>query len=94
MTLTTYDANTVELVNMQWSNKGGGVGGIDHTLATLDPATNLVSMSSLGNASLKNWPGKENKYDPATKTYTLNFHWNPTANVREMTLVLKYKGPR
>ena len=33
-------------------------------------------------------------YNPATKTFYLNFRWNPTANRREYSVTIKYKGPR
>lgn len=101
VTLVTVGANAVAFtgsggpVGLQWANgNNSGVAGIDGLRASIDPATNLVTMTSSGNASLKNWPGKVNVYDPATKTFTLGFHWNPTANVREYEVVLKYKGPR
>jgi len=70
------------------------VAGVDGISLTVDPVTNLVTVKSSGNATLANWTGKENKYDPATKTFYLAFRWNPTANVREYEIVLKYKGPR
>lgn len=70
------------------------VAGIDGLRVTVDPATNLVTMSSSGNATLTNWAGKVNKYDPATRTFYLAFRWNPTGNTREYEIVLKYKGPR
>lgn len=92
--LTTVDQSTVELVNMRWAGGSSGVAGIDNTRATINSATNQVSMFSLGNSTLRNWPGKVNSYDPATKTFTLNFDWNPTGASREMTLILKYVGPR
>ncbi|MET0466232.1 MAG: DUF1735 domain-containing protein [Chitinophagaceae bacterium] len=92
--LVTVDATTVHLSNMFWHGGSSGVGGIDNTRAKVDPSTNQVTMASLGNPTLANWAGKENKYDPATKTYTLNFRWAPTAAAREMSLVLEYIGPR
>ncbi len=70
------------------------VAGIDGVSLTVDPTTNLVTASSTGNASFANWVGKENKYDPATKTFYLAFKWNPTGLVREYEIILKYKGPR
>jgi hypothetical protein len=94
LTLTTVGANTVEISNLKWAGGTSGVGGIDNLRVTVDPATNLVTMSSLGNATLANWPGKVNKYDPATKTFYLAFRWNPTANVREYEMVIKYKKAR
>ena len=39
-------------------------------------------------------PPAVNKYDPATKTFHLAWRWNPTANVREYDVILKYKRPR
>ncbi len=39
-------------------------------------------------------PPAVNKYDPATKTFHLSWRWNPSANVREYDVVLKYKKPR
>ena len=39
--------------------------------------------------------GLENSYNPATKTFTLNFDWNPAGATREITgLVLKFKKGR
>lgn len=94
LTLATVDANTVEIGNLRWAGGTSSVAGINNLRATINPATNEVTMTALGNATLKNWPGKENKYDPATKTFTLNFHWNPTANVREVSMVIQYVRPR
>lgn len=94
LTLSTVGATTVQIGNLRWAGGTSGVAGIDNLRATVDPATNQVTMFSLGNASLKNWPGKENRYDPATKTFYLAFHWNPTGVVREYEMVIKYKGPR
>ena len=92
--LTTINATTVEISNLQWANSGGGVGGIANLRVTVDPATNLVTVFSLGSPSLGNWAGHENRYDPATKTFYLAFRWNPTSTTREYETVIKYKGPR
>lgn len=95
VTLTTVGPATVEITNLKWgSGSANGVAAIDNTRATIDPATNQVTMSSLGNPTLANWQGKENRYDPITKTFYLNFRWNPTTNAREYSMVIKYKGPR
>ncbi|WP_443937140.1 DUF1735 domain-containing protein [Pedobacter sp. MW01-1-1] len=95
VTLSTVGPNTVLITNLKWAGGTSGIAGIDNLQATVDPVTNLVTMKALGNATLRNIAGAENKYDPATKTFTLNFEWNPTANARTVTgLVLKYKGPR
>ena len=94
LTLSTINANTVEITNLKWAGGSSSVAGIDNLRLTVDPATNLVTMTALGNATLANWPARVNKYDPATRTFTLAFRWNPTANVREYEMVIKYKGPR
>lgn len=94
LTLTTIDANTVEIGNLTWHGGASGVGGINNLRATVDPATNLVTMKALGNATLANRAGMINKYDPATKTFTLNFDWNQTANVRELGVVIQYSKAR
>lgn len=93
--LVTVGPNTVEIQGLQWTaGSNSGVAGINNLRATVDPATNSVTMQALGNATLANWAGKENRYDPATQTFYLAFKWNPTANAREYEIVLKYKGPR
>ncbi|MDQ1140738.1 DUF1735 domain-containing protein [Pedobacter agri] len=94
VSLQTINLTTVQINGLTWHG-GGGIAGIDNLRATIDPATNLVTMSALGNASLRNIAGTVNRYDPATKTLTLNFEWNPTANRRAFTgLVFKYNHER
>ena len=90
--LATLSANSVTIVPL-WANKSG-IGGIDGTYATVDPATNLVTMASTTNATLKNTPGEVNKYDPATKTFTLAFDWGVAPATRVVTMILTYTGPR
>ncbi|TCC90084.1 DUF1735 domain-containing protein [Pedobacter frigiditerrae] len=95
VSLVTLGANVNRITGLQWASNGGAVGGVDPILLTVDPATNLVTLSSGTAPSLKAIVGKDNKYDPATKTFTLNFDWNQTANKREVLgLVLKFKGAR
>jgi hypothetical protein len=95
VTLTTIDANTVEITGLRWFGNTSGIAGIDNLRATINPTTNEVTMTSVGNPSLRNIASTVNTYDPATKTFTLNFEWNPTANRRAITgLVLKYKKSR
>ncbi|MGB8193426.1 MAG: DUF1735 domain-containing protein [Chitinophagaceae bacterium] len=95
VTMTTVGANTVEISGLQWTaGSNSGVGGINNLRATIDPVTNAVTMQALGNLTLTNWAGKDNRYDPATKTFYLAFRWNPTGAVREYQIVLQYKGPR
>ena len=93
--LATVGPNTVEISNLRWANTNPlGIAGINNLRATVNPATNQVTMFALGNATLTNWTVHENKYDPATKTFHLAFYWNPTGNRREYKVELKYKGPR
>lgn len=94
VTLSTVGANTVEVTNLKWAGGTSNVAGIDNLRLTVDPATNLVTVQALGNATLANWPGKTNKYDPAARTFTIAFRWNPTAAVREYETVIKYKKSR
>lgn len=94
LTFTTVDANTIEIGNLRWSGGTSGVAGIDNLRATINPTTNQVTMSALGNATLRNVAGKTNAYDPATKTFTLNFDWNQTSTKREITLIVKYNRVR
>jgi hypothetical protein len=79
--------------SFRWSGNGG-IGGIDGLRMAVNRTTNLVTWSCAGNATLTNWAGKVNNYVPATKTFTLNFRWNPAAATREYTVVLKYKSKR
>jgi len=94
VTLTTVAANTVEITNLRWAGGASTVAGIDNLRLTVDPATNLVTMNSLGTPNLANIPGSVNKYDPATKTFTLNFDWNQTSTKRTYSLNIKYSGVR
>lgn len=98
--LLTSGANSVSIPpsgvegGLFWSGGGSMVAGVDGITLTVDPGTNQVTSRSAGNATFGNWAGRDNYYDPATKTFHLSFRWNPTANVREYEVVLKYKGPR
>jgi hypothetical protein len=99
--LTTINANTVQISGHKWGDGGtgqaqsSGIAGIDNLQIVVDPLTNLVTMKSLAQPNLANVVGAINKYDPATKTFTLNFEWNPTGakrEIRDWTIV--YKGVR
>jgi hypothetical protein len=94
LTLSTVSANTVQVAGLRWHGNASGVGGIDNLQITVDPATNLATVRSLSNTTLNNIAGKVNKWDPATKTFTLNFDWNQTAMKREVSLIIKFKGSR
>jgi hypothetical protein len=94
MELETLAANENSIIPI-WIT-GGTVGGIGNTSIIIDQTTNLVTVQSADNPALKNTVGAgiENKYDPATKTFTLNFDWGGGANTRIAKLKLVYKGPR
>ncbi|RYZ91008.1 MAG: DUF1735 domain-containing protein [Proteobacteria bacterium] len=95
VSLQTINLNTVQINGLTWHGGSSGIAGIDNLRATIDPATNLVTMTALGNATLRNIPATVSRYDPAAKTLTLNFEWNPTSNRRAVTgLVLKYNHER
>jgi hypothetical protein len=90
--LRTIGVNQLSFVPV-WRN-GDNVGAVDNTSITIDPATNAVTVASAGNATLHNTAGKDNKYDPATKTLTLNFEWGTGDNTRSASYTLKYAGLR
>lgn len=73
---------------------GSGVAGIDGLNLTVDPATNKVTVKSTANAVLKNTVGKDNYYDPATKTFHLAYDWGVAPNTRIVEQTLTYVGPR
>lgn len=85
---------------LYWANGNNSqVAGIDGLSVVVNPTTFNTTITSGINATLANWAGTApgityNRYDPATKFMYLAFKWNPTANVREYEIVLRYKGPR
>lgn len=73
---------------------GSGVGGVAGTQISVNPTTNDVTVTS-SNATLKNTVGEINHYDPATKTFVLNFDWGSAPNTRIIyDLTLEYLEPR
>jgi hypothetical protein len=101
ITLFTTGANSVGIPGasqsggLQWAHgSGSGVSGIDGTAITVDPVTDSVTMASSGNATLTNWAGHANNYNPTTQTFNLAFIWNPTSTTRTYVLVLQRVGDR
>ncbi|MGC4103064.1 DUF1735 domain-containing protein [Ferruginibacter sp.] len=94
--MSTTGATTVYADAFAWhdATTNGYVGGVDPIFITVDPSTNLTTAVSNTNATLTNWAGKVNKYDPATKTFYIAMRWNPVSTVREYETVLKYKKAR
>ncbi|MBC7915141.1 MAG: DUF1735 domain-containing protein [Pyrinomonadaceae bacterium] len=73
--LLTTGANSVIMSkNAVWAT-GGGIGGIGPFEFTIDPVTNLVTVSDDVNPAVVNNPAGTNSYDPATKTLTVSVYW-------------------
>jgi len=93
MDLSTINGNTNGIEPL-WKD-GSGIGGIPGTRLVIDAATNNVTVSSTGNATLKNTPATINKYDPATREFTLNFDWGTAPSDRIISnLKIRFVKPR
>ena len=90
--LATISGNAVSFSQV-WAD-GSGVGGINGTSITVNPATNKVTMASSTNPALVNLPSYDNRYDPATKTFYISFYWGNGPTHRAATDTLVYKGVR
>ena len=91
--LVTLASNRVSFAP-RWKD-GSAVGGIDGTSITINEATNQTTVVSSANATLKHIVGSENKYDPATKEFTVNIQWGNPPNTRIIqNLKLKYVSSR
>jgi hypothetical protein len=74
---------------------GAGVGGVTGLQLTVDPATNKVTVVATGNSAVQNTAGKDNYYDPDTKTFHLAFDWGADANNKRIFEgTLTYSGSR
>ena len=90
MPLATSAANEVTFGKLQvWADNSGV--GIGNPVLTIN-ADNSVDVSSDGGAY--NVPGSPNYYDPATKTFYLDFTWGAGPTRRRATDVLVYLRPR
>jgi len=90
MDMTTLASNVVGIEPI-WKD-GSGVGGVVGTNLTIN-ADNTVTVRSSTNPAVANTPAAVNAYDPATRTFTLNFQWG--GGTREIyDLQLRYAGPR
>jgi hypothetical protein len=91
--LYTLNANTVGL-DPVWKD-GSAVGGVTGTNFRINETTNAVTVRSSTNTGLKNTPATTNSYDPATKTFVVNFDWGTAPSTRIVyDLTLVYVGPR
>ncbi|MGF7041587.1 DUF1735 domain-containing protein [Mucilaginibacter lappiensis] len=84
------NANTF---SQYWAT-GEGIAGIDGLQLAVDPITNKVTVTASGNPVLKNTPGTDNYYDPATKTFHLAFDWGVAPNTRVAVTTLTYVSSR
>ncbi|MDB5231416.1 MAG: hypothetical protein JWN76_2221 [Chitinophagaceae bacterium] len=91
MKLITIAANDVIYNDLQVWADGTGVG-IGQPVLSVNPATNKVTVTSSGGAT--NVPGPLNYYDPATKTFYLDFTWSTGIASRRATVTLQYLRPR
>lgn len=98
--LVTYGAKSVSYQKLHtWGDQKTGISGIGNFLLTIDDSkipmpvtvTDLGTSTTSPNATFKNRPGYNNRYDPATKTFYIGVTWS-TAGTREITDTLVYKG--
>jgi hypothetical protein len=93
MQLITISPTAVEYGDLQIWADGTGVG-IGTPVLTISEATtpNPVTVTSSGGAT--NIPGPSNIYNPATKTFSLDFTWGAGITSRRATVTLEYLRPR
>lgn len=90
MTLLTSGSNSVTFATLAlWADLGGI--GIGNPMLTIS-GTNTISISSPGGATAD--PTYPNRYDPATKTFYIQFYWGAGPTARLSTDTLTYTGPR
>jgi hypothetical protein len=91
MSLITFGAFTNDFSSLQVWADGTGVG-IGIPRVTVDPSTNQVTVTSPGGAM--NFPGYNNHYDPATKTFYIKFTCGAGPSSRMAADTLTYLRPR
>lgn len=92
--LITAGPNALDMSrNAVWAT-GAAIGGIGPFRLTLNPATNVITVTDAINPSVVNNPAGINMYNPATKTFQISVFWanGPTHRAWEAKFV--YKGPR
>lgn len=91
--LSTAGATSVSF-NQEWAN-GSVAGGLNPLIATIDPTTNVVTVTSSSNATVTTQTGYNSHYDPATKTFYIAIIWNGTDPAHRSAIdTLTYSGPR
>jgi hypothetical protein len=93
MQLITTSPNSVSYGALQIWADGTGVGIGNPQLSINESTTpNPVTVTSSGGAV--NIPGPSNIYNPATKTFSLDFTWGAGIASRRATVTLEYLRPR
>ncbi|MEJ7693381.1 DUF1735 domain-containing protein [Daejeonella sp.] len=92
--LLTAGPNTLDMNrNAVWAS-GSAIGGIGPFRLTLNPTTNVITVTDAVNAGVVNNPAGINKYDPATKTFQISVFWGNGPQHRAWEAKFVYKGPR
>jgi Domain of unknown function (DUF1735) len=100
--LATTGASSVSVTPL-WASGASSVGGIGVPIDIVVAGDNTITLVPLGGPAAANWgpiPGLDNKYDPNTKTFYINWKWgalvggSPTGTTRAMMVVLTYEEPR
>ena len=92
--LLTAGALTLDMNRVAVWASGGNIGGIGPFRLTLDPATNVITVTDAANARVVNNPAGVNMYNPATKTFTISVFWGTGPTNRAWEAKFVYKGPR
>ncbi|UKJ07414.1 DUF1735 domain-containing protein [Solitalea lacus] len=92
--LITTGPNSVKMDRVACWASGANIGGIGPWELTLDPATNNVTVKDAANAAVVNNPAGVNKYDPATKTFSISVYWGTGPANRAWEATFKYDKSR
>ena len=90
----TQELVTLSAYSVSWApiwSSGSGAAGVGGTSLTVDPATNLVTISSTTNATLTNATGYTSRYDPAHSTFYISYTWGVAPHDRAETDTLVEK---
>lgn len=92
-TLATISATAVQMNTLfAWGN-GSGIG-ITEPVFDVNPATNVVTMSTASGFVVLPLPGYNSRYEPSTKTFYVAITWGAGPGSRQSIDTLTYTGPR